>query len=640
MRRCHSLVFSLLLLLPASATPAATNLCLNKPASASGYDSTSYQPSYSVDGKTTTYWQQIAPGEKWVEVDLGSTKTIQRWVVKNACTANLHEEDCINYTTWGYALQASTDNLYWNYVDWIEGDWKPITDRDINPTTARYFAIDVPDAWGADDGNPANGDNAARVIEFELYEQPLNLARGKAAKADSNVTGQTPSLAVDGSVSTLVDNNWDAVPDSKWCSMATGNKWLQVDLGSAKSVLKWVVHHAGAGGEDPRYNTLNFQLQGSADAKTWTTLDTVANNRSNTTNRNLPAAKSYRYFRLWITEPSVYPSDHGARIYEFQLYGPEVLPTPAATFKEDKDCFPWGHAKTLKLVKYDSEAAIYFDQDPPDPDPNSPDHAFSPVDPKYANWTHQWMKTLWTDIRNNWGSFGLTNRIMLRAHQLAPNAGGEFHHQFYYRYNEFENGVDGSWDGAWDDTYKPSLLKRCLIHEMGHIVEGAVNNTFSPGGASQVANLWGDDAFNALLVWDVIKRVGTAQEIADAHAEALNSDGSDLEGCAAGGGCPPGTTPSQVAWFGKFFEPIYNGYGGIGFMVRYYQLARRYYQLNERGYYDHRMNVGEFIHFMSAAAGVSEKAQAKMAWGTWLSDWDTQYQQARVTYSVLNSYYK
>jgi hypothetical protein len=85
------------------------------------------------------------------------------------------------------------------------------------------------------------------------------------------------------------------------------------------SVRRFVVKHAGAGGESSSYNTRDFKIQGSSDASTWYDLVTVTNNTSNQTTHNISAV-GFRYFRLWITNPQSAPSFVAARIYEFEIY--------------------------------------------------------------------------------------------------------------------------------------------------------------------------------------------------------------------------------------------------------------------------------------------------------------------------------
>lgn len=146
-------------------------------------------------------------------------------------------------------------------------------------------------------------------------EQPQigdNIAKNKKATANQSVSAETPNLAVDGSVEAYGYGN------SKWCSTANGNKWLKLDLGKSYEISRWVVRHAGAGGESTEFNTKNFKLQKSMDGETWTDVDVVMNNRSSITDRKVDTF-SARYVRLYITAPTQ-TKDNAARIYEFELY--------------------------------------------------------------------------------------------------------------------------------------------------------------------------------------------------------------------------------------------------------------------------------------------------------------------------------
>jgi hypothetical protein len=136
-----------------------------------------------------------------------------------------------------------------------------------------------------------------------------NLALGQPATADSSCNAnEGPAKAVNGSVT---GGNLD-----KWCSLGA-SKWLQVDLGSTQSVNRFVVQHAGAGGENTAWNTRDFTIQVSTNGTAWTTVATVTGNTASTTTHAI-AATPARYVRLNITAPG---GDAAARIYEFEAYG-------------------------------------------------------------------------------------------------------------------------------------------------------------------------------------------------------------------------------------------------------------------------------------------------------------------------------
>ncbi|WMJ23513.1 discoidin domain-containing protein [Paludicola sp. MB14-C6] len=138
-----------------------------------------------------------------------------------------------------------------------------------------------------------------------------NIALNKTATADSyDITGHEAPKAVNGVVT----------GDSKWCSTQNiGSQWLKLDLGSNYNISRWVVKHAGTGGEPTSYNTKDFKLQKSADGVTWTDVDSVTGNTANITDRTVTSFNT-RYVRLFITNPQTSVNYKAARIYEFELY--------------------------------------------------------------------------------------------------------------------------------------------------------------------------------------------------------------------------------------------------------------------------------------------------------------------------------
>lgn len=62
----------------------STNLSQGKTATASSYETNSTKPAKAVDGKTSTRWASQDPAEddEWLKVDLGSTKTITKVILK------------------------------------------------------------------------------------------------------------------------------------------------------------------------------------------------------------------------------------------------------------------------------------------------------------------------------------------------------------------------------------------------------------------------------------------------------------------------------------------------------------------------------------------------------------------------------
>jgi hypothetical protein len=113
-----------------------------------------------------------------------------------------------------------------------------------------------------------SGDQAARIYEFEVYgpDGPRNLALGRPATGSIPCSeDQGPEKAVNGSVA--------GGETDRWCA-DDRPLFLQVDLGEARPVTRFVVKHASAGGESEESDTREFNIQVSTEGKAFTTVET------------------------------------------------------------------------------------------------------------------------------------------------------------------------------------------------------------------------------------------------------------------------------------------------------------------------------------------------------------------------------
>ncbi|MFC5002817.1 discoidin domain-containing protein [Dactylosporangium cerinum] len=293
-----------------NAIPGQTppvNLALGKPATSDSNCSTSEKAARAVNGTTTNgnldkWCSQGAT--KWLQVDLGSTQSVNKFVVQHAGTGGENTA----WNTRDFNIQVSTNGTSWTTVSTVTANTASTTTHTIAATQARYVRLNV--TTPASDGN-----TAARIYDFEVYGGTAppatgNLALNKTATADSSCgTTEGPEKAVNGS---LNGGNAD-----KWCSLGA-TKWMQVDLGSSQNVSRITLKHASAGGENPSWNTRDFNLQTSTNGTTWTTVATVTGNTAGTTTHNFTTT-SARYLRLNITTPAS-DGNAAARIYEFEAY--------------------------------------------------------------------------------------------------------------------------------------------------------------------------------------------------------------------------------------------------------------------------------------------------------------------------------
>ena len=121
---------------------------------------------------------------------------------------------------------------------------------------------------------------------------------------------RNPAKAVNGSVS--------GGTSDKFCTL-DATKVLQVDLGSTMGVSKFVVRHAGAGGESTSFDTQDYDIQVSTDGTSFTTVVQVRNNTADVTTSTV--STTARFIRLNVLQAEQGSGTGGAaRIYEFQAY--------------------------------------------------------------------------------------------------------------------------------------------------------------------------------------------------------------------------------------------------------------------------------------------------------------------------------
>lgn len=134
-----------------------------------------------------------------------------------------------------------------------------------------------------------------------------NILLNKTATASSFVMPYAPSKIVDGT----------ATPFNRWlCNTLPG--WITIDAGAAFWVNRWVIKLMGNAGWAYNYNMPAYTLQTSIDNYNWTTVDSVAANTANTTDRSF-ATISARYFRISISS-GIAINSKLASIMEFEVY--------------------------------------------------------------------------------------------------------------------------------------------------------------------------------------------------------------------------------------------------------------------------------------------------------------------------------
>ncbi len=195
-------------------------------------------------------------------------------------------------------------------------------------------------------GNCSNCSNKLTVRTLYSNDAPSNLALKKSVKTSTTASGYSPSLAVDGKVTT------------KWISTkAYGSEWITVDFGKNYEVSRWVVKNAAASNDLISNNAKNYRLLGSTDGKSWTVLDTVFGNVSNVTDRYFDR-KIARYVKLLYDNPSNYDEKVSsiAKLCELEVYGGNIFKeiiTPTSI-----NGLPYGVEKTAKGLNLPEKVSI------------------------------------------------------------------------------------------------------------------------------------------------------------------------------------------------------------------------------------------------------------------------------------------
>src|SRR6266511_2339533 len=291
---------------PPPAPPAlGTNLALNKPVSSpQAACATSETAPKAVDGmlvNNSKFCTLTSPSS--LTVDLGSNQSVNRFVVKHA---GLGAENT-GWNTGSFNIQTSTDGTSFSTAVSVTGNRSSRTMHTLSTArTARFVRLNVTTPTN-------NGNNATRIYELEVYggtTGPVNVALNQPATGSTPCnSNEGPEKAFNGSVS---GGNSD-----KWCSLVSGTKFLQVDLGSTRAIQSFTVRHAGAGGESTSWNTRDFDILVSADGTNFTTVVQVRGNTQSVTNHAMAA--SGRFVRLNVITPTS-DGDAAARIYELEVY--------------------------------------------------------------------------------------------------------------------------------------------------------------------------------------------------------------------------------------------------------------------------------------------------------------------------------
>ncbi|MGI5185979.1 carbohydrate-binding protein [Dactylosporangium sp. CA-152071] len=148
-------------LLTGGSTPPATNLALNKTATADSQCAATEGPAKAVNGTVNggnaDKWCSLGTS-KWWRVDLGSVTSVGRVVIRHAGAGGENAA----FNTRDFDVQTSTDGTTWTTVSQVRGNTGNVTTSTFAAAGVRYVRVNVI-------APTSNADTAARLYEVEVY---------------------------------------------------------------------------------------------------------------------------------------------------------------------------------------------------------------------------------------------------------------------------------------------------------------------------------------------------------------------------------------------------------------------------------------------------------------------------------------
>lgn len=256
-------------------TPAG-NLALNKPVTVSSTETPNFPGANAVDGSYGSRWSSAYADPSWIRVDLGSTVTLNRVVLRWEAAYGR-----------AYQVQVSNDGTNWTTIFSTTTGDGGVDDLAVNGSGRylRMYGTQRATQWGYS------------LWEIEAYAGTPNKALNKPVSVSSTETANFPGQsAVDGS------------PSTRWSSQYVDPSWIRVDLGSAQSISRVVLRWETAYGRA-------YQIQTSNDGSTWTTIYSTTTGDGGVD--DLAVNGNGRYVRMNGTARG---TQWGYSLWEFEIY--------------------------------------------------------------------------------------------------------------------------------------------------------------------------------------------------------------------------------------------------------------------------------------------------------------------------------
>lgn len=187
-----------------------------------------YPPALALDGNASTFWFSNITGDKYLQVDLGETMLINRYLVTHSTAASTMTTD--------FKLQTSLDGEQWTDVDSITNNVASLTDRLIPPTQARYARLYITK------GSPSG--DSARIYEFSVIGKDSRVLAPITPPGNTN--GDGPYFMV------KQERDFTAATIPKfdyWSSSDSDAMQISYPAGTAEDGVSTALHMTGGVGD-------------------------------------------------------------------------------------------------------------------------------------------------------------------------------------------------------------------------------------------------------------------------------------------------------------------------------------------------------------------------------------------------------
>jgi hypothetical protein len=268
---------------------------------------------------------------------------------------------------------------------------------------------------------------------------------------------------------------------------------------------------------------------------------------------------------------------------------------PASTWTEHW----YEHKEVMRLGPFNDHVALYLE-----PGLQVADVA----------WVLPFVTKLWTYTKAEYGSFGTDARAYWLLHQgrfIGGHAGG-----YLEPSHGFRNVIDF---GAVSLAQSPASMSR-LASLVGSVVERFNNGV----RGAPAAEIWRGH-FAALFEVDVYVALGMDAEAQQTHERLLTTTDA--------------LPRAGTYWYRDWFLPLWQEQGRAKVMATFFRLLAQHYPKRPDVFgrsmtYSRTMTWGEFVHFMSGAAGRDLKPLATKAFG-WPIEWNLQLAAAKLEFPSI-----